>query len=302
MDDLRIQKGLIVASQANFFRVKLDKIQDDKNQIPINLNNPCDLLCTIRKRLVHQGDSVYVGDKVWVEEIDWLHNRAVIFDIEPRKNLLPRPPVANVTDIVVALSFNEPVFEIDQATRFLLSAENSGPNVLLLLTKSDLIDQQSLSNQIERLKSWGYNPLSISTKTGQGLLTLKNHLKSNQLTVICGPSGVGKSSLINMLLPNLSIPIGGLSRRLQRGRHTTRHVELFSLDIDSFVADTPGFNIIENDIKSYQLSLLFPELRNQLNSYPCRFRDCLHLDEPGCGVDKSWERYFLYKRFINERF
>jgi len=115
-----------------------------------------------------------------------------------------------------------------------------------------------------------------------------------------GPSGVGKSSLINYLIPGKSIPVGDLSKKLKRGKHTTRHVELFSLGQESFIADTPGFNKPDFDIKPHSLGRLFPEIRSQLKNKKCKFRNCLHLDEPGCIISRNWERYDTYRNFVKE--
>ena len=129
---------------------------------------------------------------------------------------------------------------------------------------------------------------------------LQQRVKGTALAVLCGPSGVGKSSLLNRLLPHLSLRVGAVSGRLQRGRHTTRHVELFAIGSDSRVADTPGFNRPDIPDDPSELGVLFPELRQQLDPWPCRFRDCLHRGEPGCGVSTAWERYSLYVSGLEE--
>ena len=146
-----------------------------------------------------------------------------------------------------------------------------------------------------RLRGWGYDPLALSSATGAGIDALRQRLAAAQLSVLCGPSGVGKSSLLNQLRPDLQLRTAAVSGRLQRGRHTTRHVELFPLGPSARVADTPGFNRPDLPEDPQELGVLFPELRQQLDPWPCRFRDCLHRGEPGCGVSTDWERYALYK-------
>ena len=133
-----------------------------------------------------------------------------------------------------------------------------------------------------------------------GLDELRAQLSTVPISVLCGPSGVGKSSLLNGLLPGLALRVGAVSGRLQRGRHTTRHVELHAFSPGCRVADTPGFNRpdLPNDVSN--LEVLFPELRVQLEHHPCRFRDCLHRDEPGCGVTRDWERYPMYRKAVEE--
>jgi len=293
-------QGIVVAIKANYFLVKMNTplvgFLDDSlaNQEELKL------LCTLRRSLLHRGCYVNVGDLVHVESIDWNLRTGVVFSLEPRKNLLSRPPVANVTHVFVLLSILSPNFDFEQASRFLLTAEQSLLNVSVIITKKDLVDSKYVNDHIERLKNWGYKSLAVSVKTGQGLDILMNQITSTQLAVFCGPSGVGKSSLLNYFLPNQSIPIGDLSVKLQRGKNKTRHVELYSLAKDTFVADTPGFNRPDIKIKPNKLYYLFPEIRRQLKLSKCKFRDCLHRDEPGCSVDKKWERYIQYRQLLDE--
>ncbi len=150
------------------------------------------------------------------------------------------------------------------------------------------------------MKEWGYESSPVSIINGQGIASLYKKLETIQLGVLCGPSGVGKSSLINYLLPTISIPIGNLSKKLKRGTHKTRHVELFSLLNGALIADTPGFNKPTLCVKPSDLSHLFPEFRYQLKTSNCKFRNCLHLNEPGCGISKNWERYENYKKYMDE--
>ena len=285
------QSGMVVALQANYLEVELDQVSE---------LIPSRLLCTRRTRLSHRGEAVYVGDRVRVEAIDVSHARAVVADVEPRVSFLTRPPVANATTVVVALAVDQPAFDPDQASRFLLTAERTSLVVQLVLTKTDLLGPEALERLRVRLQAWGYSPLLVSTRSGLGLSTLKQSLAESSLSVLCGPSGVGKSSLLNALIPKLDLRIGAVSGRLQRGRHTTRHVELHRLEGEARVADTPGFNRPELPDDPRNLEVLFPELRSQLEHHPCRFRDCLHRDEPGCGVTRDWERYPIYRRAVEE--
>ena len=282
---------MVVALQANYLEVELDQVSE---------LIPSRLLCTRRTRLTHRGEAVYVGDRVRVEAIDVNHARAVVADIEPRVSFLTRPPVANATTVVVALAVDQPAFDPDQASRFLLTAERTSLVVQLVLTKTDLLEPEALERLRVRLHAWGYPPLLVSTCSGLGLSKLKQSLAGSSLSVLCGPSGVGKSSLLNALIPTLDLRIGAVSGRLQRGRHTTRHVELHRLEGEARVADTPGFNRPELPDAPRNLEVLFPELRAQLEPHPCRFRDCLHRDEPGCGVTRDWERYPIYRRAVED--
>ncbi len=282
---------MVVALQANYLEVELDQVSE---------RFPSRLLCTRRTRLSHRGEAVYVGDRVRVEAIDASHARAVVSHVEPRVSFLTRPPVANATTVVVALAVAQPAFDPDQASRFLLTAERTSLHVQLVLTKTDLLEPEALEQLRARLHAWGYPPLLVSTGSGLGLSKLKQSLAGSSLSVLCGPSGVGKSSLLNALIPELDLRIGAVSGRLQRGRHTTRHVELHRLEGEARVADTPGFNRPELPDDPRNLEVLFPELRAQLEPHPCRFRDCLHRDEPGCGVTREWERYPIYRRAVED--
>ncbi|TCD59092.1 ribosome small subunit-dependent GTPase A [Synechococcus sp. BS56D] len=280
---------MVVALQANYLEVELDDPEAGLR-----------LLCTRRTRLAHRGAAVHVGDRVWVEAIDREHNRAVVAEVDPRSSWLTRPPVANVTAVVVALAVEQPAFDPDQASRFLLTAEQTGLQVHVLLSKCDLIPAEQQQALVERLRGWGYDPLAVSSRTGMGLETLRSRLAQGSLSVLCGPSGVGKSSLLNGLIPGLELRVAAVSGRLQRGRHTTRHVELHTLPSGARVADTPGFNRPELPGDVQNLEVLFPELRRRLEDQPCRFRDCLHRGEPGCGIDQDWDRYPLYRRAVEE--
>ncbi len=294
-------EGIVVAIKANYILVNIHGQQVEKSSQFIHQDKEVKLLlCTRRNRLVHHGITINVGDKVSLESVDWINRKAVVSDVLPRETLLLRPPVANVTDVIILLSVVEPEFNFDQANRFLLTAEQSTLNVSLVLTKRDLIKSIELKNQLDRLQNWGYQPHSVSIKNGYGIPAFLEHLRSCKIAVFCGPSGVGKSSLLNYLLPNNSLAVGELSGRLKRGRHTTRHVELFSLGNGTLVADSPGFNRPELNIKPSGLATLFPEMRNQIKGNSCKFRNCLHRDEPGCVVSKDWERYLYYRQCLDE--
>ena len=283
--------GIVVALQANYLEVELDAASEGV---------PSRLLCTRRTRLSHRGEAVHVGDRVVVEAIDHVQARAVVARVDARSSLLSRPPVANASTIVVALAVEQPGFDPDQASRFLLTAERTGLAVELLLTKADLVSRDQLGALQARLQGWGYAPIAVSSRTDEGLDRVRQRLSASSLSVVCGPSGVGKSSLLNRLMPHLTLRVGAVSGRLQRGRHTTRHVELFPLAEGCRVADTPGFNRPDLPDEPREFALLFPELRHQLDPWPCRFRDCLHRAEPGCGIRRDWERYDLYTTGLEE--
>ena len=278
------RRGRVLALQANFCLVGLEHPGP----------GPTDrLLCTRRTRLGKSGQQICVGDRVWVEGIDWPAGRGAVAAVEPRTSLLQRPAVANVSAVVVVASLREPSLDPLQLTRFLLTAEATGQPVLLVLTKADLVPPAEAEAWCRRAGGWGYPVHPVSLRDGQGLDALRTALAGPGLVVVCGPSGVGKSSLLNALRPDLGLRTGAVSGRLQRGRHTTRHVELFALG-EALVADSPGFNRPELPDDPTALAALFPELRRRLADTPCRFRNCRHQGDPGCALEGGWDRQELY--------
>ncbi|MBW4613793.1 MAG: small ribosomal subunit biogenesis GTPase RsgA [Desmonostoc vinosum HA7617-LM4] len=294
--------GTVLAVQANFYQVQLDQqqqmrgIREKKEQEPSQLQF---LLCTRRTRLKKIGQQVMVGDRVVIEEPDWAGGRGAIADVLSRQTQLDRPPIANVNQILLVFAVADPPLEPYQLSRFLVKAEFTGLNVILCLNKSDLISLQVQQQISDRLRGWGYQPLFISVKNGVNIDQVANYL-SDKITVVAGPSGVGKSSLINGLIPTAKLRVGEVSGKLARGRHTTRHVELFELPDGGLLADTPGFNQPDIDATPEELIHYFPEARERLAVANCRFNDCLHRDEPECAVRGNWERYPHYLEFLDD--
>ncbi len=292
-------RGIVVALKANFLIVEINYENSEDYKID-RLSEKMRLLCTRRSKLDYQGFFIDVGDIVLVESIDYKNKRAVISFVEPRKSFLKRPAVSNVTLIAICISVEEPLFDLEQVSRFLITAESANIKPLIVLTKIDLIQTNDLNSYINKLKLWGYDCLPISIKNEQGVDLLLERFRETALTVLAGPSGVGKTSLINHFIPSLSLRTSSVSKKLKRGIHTTRHVELFSIGNRSLLADTPGFNRPEmvSDISGF--AGLFPEFREQLDHSKCRFRNCLHRDEPGCVISKDLERYSFYRENLEE--
>lgn len=180
-----------------------------------------------------------------------------------------------------------------QLTRFLVKAETTGLRVCLCLNKRDLLSSEEQSAWRDRLSAWGYCPILTSFQRDEAFPALKKAL-TDHITVVSGPSGVGKSSLINRLIPAANLRTNEVSGRLRRGRHTTRHVELFELSDGGLLADTPGFNQPDILCSPDNLGSCFPEIREYLHNAHCQFSDCLHQGEPGCAVPSNWERYPSY--------
>ena len=282
--------GTVVAVQANYYRVRLDTDRD----LPTHF-----LLCTRRTRLKKIGVAVMVGDRVEVEEPDWEGRRGAISEVLSRETELDRPPIANANQILLVFACADPPLDTYQLTRFLVKAETTGIDVCLCLNKSDLISAEELSQWRDRFAVWGYQPVFISVLTGTGLGELQQRL-NHKITVFAGPSGVGKSSIINYFIPNINIRVGEVSGKLNRGRHTTRHVELFELPNGGLLADTPGFNQPDLDCQPEELVYYFPEAEQRLETASCQFSDCLHRDEPNCAVRGDWERYEYYLDLLAE--
>ena len=292
-------KGIVVALKANFLIVEID-FRDFKDASMDQVSKKITLLCTRRSKLDYQGLFIDVGDIVCVESIDYKNKRAVVSDVEPRQSFLKRPAVANVTLVSICISVDEPLFDLEQVSRFLLTAECANIKSLIVLTKIDLITKNELILYINQINSWGYDCVPVSIQNSQGIDSLIERFRKTKLTVLAGPSGVGKTSLINHLIPTLSLPTSSVSKKLKRGTHTTRHVELFAIGNESLLADTPGFNRPEIVCEPSGFAFLFPEFRTQLSNSQCKFRNCLHRDEPGCVIDKDLERYPFYRENLEE--
>ena len=286
-------KGIVVALKANFLIVEIDYQEFEEGSLD-KFSDKSRLLCTRRTKLDYQGIFIDVGDMVCVESIDYKNKRAVISAVESRKSFLKRPALANVTLVSICISVDEPLFDMAQVSRFLLTAECSNIKPLIVLTKIDLITKDDLISYVNKLKMWGYDCIPVSIHNSQSIDLLIERFRKTKLTVLAGPSGVGKTSLINHLIPTIALPTGSVSKKLKRGVHTTRHVELFAIGKGSLLADTPGFNRPEITCQPSDFASLFPEFRNKLNKSQCKFRNCLHRDEPGCVMNKDFERYPFY--------
>lgn len=276
--------GTVVAVQANYYQVKLAETL---------------LLCTRRALLKKIGQKVMVGDRVEVVEPDWAGGRGAIADVLPRKTALNRPPIANAEQILLVFALEEPTLDPHQLSRFLVKAESTSLDVCLCLNKSDLLGIEQLEEWRSRLQQWGYKPIFISVQSNTGIEAVSQQLQ-DKITVVAGPSGVGKSSLINQLIPTVNLRVSAVSGKLGRGRHTTRHVELFDLPTGGLLADTPGFNQPDLDCTPEELVNYFPEARQRLAVASCQFSNCLHRDEPNCAVRGDWERYEHYLDFLAE--
>ncbi|MFC7442390.1 ribosome small subunit-dependent GTPase A [Laceyella putida] len=245
-----------------------------------------------------------VGDVVEVDATGL--GEGVVTSVQPRHSELTRPPIANVDQAMVVCSLRQPRFQQMPVDRFLVHAEREGLEIVIVLTKSDLIkDGREIEQVREIYQAAGYPVIATSIHSGDGLEAVKERL-AGKISVFAGQSGVGKSSLLNQLLPNRQLETGSVSKKIGRGRHTTRQVELLPLDGGGQVADTPGFSQLSfQGMEPADLGDCFPEFRGRADQ--CRFRGCLHLNEPGCEVRAALEngeihpgRYRHYETFMNE--
>jgi len=284
--------GLVTKKFNDFFLVDL------KNQE--NSVNSEKFLCKVRKSINYKDQIIYVGDEVVIENVDLKSKRAVISSLKKRKNLLVRPSVANISNIYITFSVEEPELNLSQVNRFLISAESMGVEVSLILTKCDLISDTRRSYLLDKFEKWGYQAITLNLQKSYYFKNLLAELKQKESSIFMGPSGVGKTTLLNMIIPGLQNSTAPVSNKIKRGKNTTRNVELFSLSKQSYIVDTPGFNMQPLEIDIRLLPNLYLEIDKQLNDegIKCKFRNCLHLNDEGCNLNKSFERYYFYKEMI----
>ena len=294
MNLVSFNKGLVTKRFNEFFYVDLLENLDS--------TRPKRFLCKSRKSIKYQQKYIFVGDKVVLTEINYKDKTAVIEDLLERKNILNRPSVANISDIYVVHSVDHPKLNYSQLSNFLINAESLKVKVSLILTKSDLIPVQSHTFLFDKFKNWGYEPKILSFTSNDELKDLINDLKTKKCSILMGPSGVGKTTLLNKIVPNINRATSAVSNKIKRGKNTTRNIELFQLSNESYIVDTPGFNIQNSYMELKDIALLFPEIDIQINQnlFRCKFRDCLHIDEPGCNLNKNFERYEFYKNLIRD--
>ena len=238
--------------------------------------------CKARGILRKERVTPLTGD---LAEISLEGNKGMVEAILPRKNCFIRPAVANVDALVVFASNVNPVTEPFLIDRVAAIALSQGVEVILCINKGDLDPAESLARIYTRA---GFPVIRTSAVTGEGVEALRDSLRG-RITAFTGNSGVGKSSILNRLCPGLALPTGEVSEKLGRGRHTTRHVELYQLGENTYAADTPGFSSFDTDrmewILTENLPLAFPDFDPFLGR--CQFRDCTHRKEPGCGVREA---------------
>lgn len=244
--------------------------------------------------------TVYPGDRVCFSPTE-----EIIEEVMDRKTFLSRPSIANVEQVLVIQSLRQPHYDRTLLDRFLLLIEAVGLQAIVVINKIDLVRRDEWQDSFIDYQRAGYPLFFISAQTGENIQALKEQLV-DKITVTAGPSGTGKTSLINTLISGLKLPVKPVSKKSQRGVHTTRHVELLPLETGGWIADTPGFTSLKLEgIEERELPYLFPEFLDYEND--CQFRSCCHIHEPGCAVkeavecgDISRQRYQSYQNFYDE--
>ena len=291
-------EGLVIRAQSGFLTVKTDAGE---------------YICRLRGRLKQgetEGDIVAVGDRVTVTPnddgsgtIERVHDRNSVFSRVRSgiKRDFRQILLANPDQVVIVFACAQPEPHLRMLDRFLVIAEKQEIGALIVANKVDLVTQEQAESIFGMYVDLGYPVLYTSAHTGQGVDILRNRLKDN-ISALAGPSGVGKSSLLNAIQPDLGLHVRAVSEATSKGMHTTHVRELFPLDIGGYVADTPGIRSLALwDTEPEELDAYFVEMRDRVSD--CKFSDCTHTHEPGCAIRKAVEageiapeRYHSYLR------
>ncbi len=230
------------------------------------------------------GLTLMVGDNVELSIIDEEKKQGVIEEIFPRKNQFIRPPIANVEVFAVVFAPQKPKPNFALIDKFLIMAEMNGAEAVICINKCDLASEEEIT-AIKAIYEPVYRVLAVSAKTGMGLPELEK-LLSGKRAALAGPSGVGKSTILNSIVPHANMETGAVSEKTKRGRHTTRHAEIFDAECGAKIFDTPGFTSFEIlEAQEEDLWHYYPEFEPYAGD--CRYDNCRHIKEPDCGVRKA---------------
>lgn len=246
-----------------------------------------------------------VGDDVEIQILDEEESKGNIEKLLPRKSELIRPAVANIDQALVIFAIVKPQPNFNLLDRFLIMMEQQSIPCIICFNKADIDEEEEGISYEEMYRSCGYKTLQVSAKTGQGIDELKEMLVG-KTTTVAGPSGVGKSSIINELQTGIRMETGAISTKIERGKHTTRHSELIAMEENTYILDTPGFSSLGLfDLEKEDLAKYYPEFVNY-EKY-CKFAGCAHMNEPVCGIKEAVEdgeisalRYENYKLLYQE--
>lgn len=262
----------------------------------VNCNNES-FECKLREVLKKQKQKIVVGDYVEFEN-------GAIEKVLPKKNYIPRPNVANVDQIIIVSSVKEPQLDFKQLNRYISFAKYYGIETKLCFNKNDLSSDDSTIEKVFQIyEPLGYDIIFTSAKENDGLEEFKE-LLDGKISVLCGNSGVGKSSLINAINPECNLRTKSVSQKSERGTHTTRHCEIVKVDENIKIVDTPGFSNLKFD---FLIPAEVDELFDEIKQYKgfCKFADCLHINEKDCAVlanidNIDLSRYESYLAFVEE--
>ena len=257
-------KGIIIKGIAGFYYVKTEeKVYQ----------------CKARGIFKKDGITPYVGDEVIIEIID--REEAVVNEILPRKNSFIRPPIANVDCFVIVTAAARPQPNPDIIDKFLVMAEKNHTDIIICINKIDLVSEEKRKT-LENIYKDIYPVVCICGATGDGIQRLAELLGTRKCA-LAGQSGTGKSTVLNRLQTRFLVETGDISEKTKRGKHTTRHVELFETDSGALVFDTPGFTSFDIlDAESEELHFLYPEMVPFIGG--CKYDDCRHVKEPDCCI------------------
>ena len=248
--------------------------------------------CRARGRFRKEKISPLVGDKV-VIDLQENSNQGYIMEILPRKNEMERPAISNIDQVIITFAATKPDINLQMLQKFIIYAEHLKIQSVIVINKIDLDPEKKYWDILKVFKDAGYPVVEVSAKDEIGIVEICKILQA-KISVFAGPSGAGKSTILNRIKPGLQLKTGELSKKIDRGVHTTRHAELIDLNSGGRVADTPGFTSLDlNELHVEEIKDCFPEFRKL--SHNCRFIGCNHLKEPDCAVKKAVESGSLEK-------
>ena len=296
--EARLAKGTITKALAGFYYVDTEEGE---------------YVCRARGIMRKSGESPLVGDEVIIGIQD--EEEGIVDEILPRKNSFVRPPIANIDIFVAVIAVAKPSFNPEILDRFIVMAEAANVDAIICVNKSDL--KGNTIDKVKEIYSPYYTVITTSAKTREGMDVLKEEIRGKRVA-FAGPSGVGKSSLIMDLLGDVSpskelkkatntpLEVGEVSKKTGRGRHTTRHIEIFSTEFGAEIFDTPGYTSFDGVVPEEEaIASYFPEIFKHAEG--CRFDNCRHLNEPGCAVKDAFEegiiaetRFATYRKMIDD--